>query len=149
MTKKDELIRKLNDMTKETAAGRLKWKLTGQTTEYNDSSSKPQTEEDGRLWTVDECYISYECQYKGQDFVMITYEMIHNSEGESNSTNLVFLPPLGIRFFDINTLLPYAVEADKMLIFEIHNLWLMLLELAKKHSDNVELDMSPRELTID
>ena len=27
---------------------------------------------------------------------------------------MVFLPPLGIRYFDIHTLLPYAVEADQM-----------------------------------
>ena len=105
MKKEDELLKELTDMVKETKKGQIKWKLSCQTTEYNDEAVKPTVTEDGITWTVDECYVSYECTYKGSDFVMITYEMIHTAGDKRQTTNLVFLPPLGIRYFDISTLL--------------------------------------------
>ena len=104
MKREDELLKELTDMIKETKKGLLKWKLTCKTTEYNDEAVKPTVTEDGITWTVDECYVSYECTYKGSDFVMITYEMIHTAGDKRQTTNLVFLPPLGIRYFDISTL---------------------------------------------
>ncbi len=39
------------------------------------------------------------------------------AERKKKSCNLIFLPPLGIRFFDVDVLAPYAVEADQMLIY--------------------------------
>lgn len=68
---------------------------------------------------------------------------------KQKSTNMVFLPPLGIRYFDIHTLLPYAVEADQMLTYQIHMLWLMLLELQKTQPQRVDFDATERELSID
>ena len=63
MKKEDELLKELTDMVKETKKGQIKWKLSCQTTEYNDER-KPTVTEDGITWTVDECYVSYECTYK-------------------------------------------------------------------------------------
>ena len=68
---------------------------------------------------------------------------------KQKSTNMVFLPPLGIRYFDIHTLLPYAVEADQMLTYQIYMLWLMLLELQKTQPQRVDFDATERELSID
>lgn len=62
---------------------------------------------------------------------------------------LFFLPPLGIRYFDISTLLPYSVPASNILIYEIHTLWLLLLEMYKSDNTSVELDASSRELMIE
>ena len=89
MKKEDELLKELTDMVKETKKGQIKWKLSCQTTEYNDEAVKPTVTEDGITWTVDECYVSYECTYKGSDFVMITYEMIHTA-GETDNQPCFF-----------------------------------------------------------
>ena len=75
--------------------------------------------------------------------------MIHTSDQQKKTTNLVFLPPLGVRYFDLRTLLPYSIEASQILTFEIHNLWMMLLDMYKKDPQSVEFDMGPRELTIE
>ena len=149
MKKKNELLRELNEMIKETKANRLKWDIKCSTTEYNEDSQKPEVQEDGITWTVDECYVSYHCEFHGQEFLMITYEMIHTSGEQRHTTNLVFLPPLGIRYFDINTLMNYAVEADQMLIYQIHMLWLLILEKCKEDSDQIKLDVDERQLVIE
>ena len=149
MKKEAELVKQLADMTKDTKMGKIKWEVICQTTEYNDAASKPQVEEDGILWTVDECYVSYHCMYKGEEFFMITYEMIHTAGAQVKTTNLVFLPPLGIRYFDINTLLPYAVETNQMLTYQIKTLWEILLAMYKANPSSVKLDVSERVLTIE
>lgn len=147
--KKDELIRDITNMIKETKAGRISWKVECQTTEYNQPEQKPVVEEDGCKWTVDECYVSYYCEYQGKEFLMITYEMIHTGAGKQKSTNLVFLPPLGIRYFDIHSLLPHAVEMDQMLSYEIHMLWLTLLEMHRTNPLLVSINADERVLTIE
>ncbi len=38
MKKEDELLKELTDMVKETKKGQIKWKLSCQTTEYNDEA---------------------------------------------------------------------------------------------------------------
>ena len=80
---------------------------------------------------------------------MITYEMIHTAGDKRQTTNLVFLPPLGIRYFDISTLLPYSVPVSNILTYEIHTLWLLLLDMYKSDNTSVELDASSRELMIE
>lgn len=65
MKKKNELLRELNEMIKETKANRLKWDIKCSTTEYNEDSQKPEVQEDGITWTVDECYVSYHCEFHG------------------------------------------------------------------------------------
>lgn len=149
MTKEQSLVHNLTEMIKDTKAGKANWKVICQTTEYNDISTKPTTVEDDVTWIVDECYVSYECEYKGKTFVMISYEMIHSAGDKKNTTNLIFFPPLGIRYFDINVLLPYSVEADKMLVYEVNQLWLTILDMYKNKAENISLDVSPRELVIE
>ena len=149
MTKEQSLVHDLTEMIKDTKAGKVNWKVICQTTEYNDISTKPTTVEDDVTWIVDECYVSYECEYKGKTFVMISYEMIDSAGDKKNTTNLIFLPPIGIRYFDINVLLPYSVEADKMLVYEVNQLWLTILDMYKNKAENVSLDVSPRELVIE
>lgn len=149
MKKEEELLRNLREMTKDTKSGKLCWKIIEQTTEYNDKAGKPVVMEDGKEWQVDECYVSYNCEYKGTEFLMITYEMIHTAGDDVRTTNLVFLPPLGIRYFDLNTLLPYAVENSNMLSYEIHTLWEVLLSFGKLKSEQVTIDVQPRELIIE
>ena len=150
MSKEKELLHKLPEMIKDTKAGKIYWNVECQTTEFNPAEQKPVVEgEDGEKWTVDECFVSYHCEYKGTEFLMITYEMIHSRENQQKTTNLVFLPPLGIRFFDIHTLLPYAIEADQMLTYHIHILWLTILELKKSNPDALHFDATERTLTID
>lgn len=149
MKKQDELLKQLTEMTKDTKAGKIAWEVICQTTEYNAPDTKPQIEEEGVVWTVDECYVSYHCEYKGKEFLMITYEMIHTANEAVKTTNLVFLPPLGIRYFDINTLLPYSVETNQMLSYQIKTLWEMLLAMYKANPASVKLDVSERVLTIE
>ena len=149
MRREDELARTLTELVKETKAGRIHWKIACQTTEYNSEDTKPCVREDDTDWLVDECYVSYYCEYKGKEFLMITYEMIHSSNDRKKSTNLVFLPPLGIRWFDLHALLPYAVQSSQILIYQIHTLWLTLLEEAKKNPKLIEIDADARVLTIE
>lgn len=149
MKKEAELIKQLSEMAKDTKMGKIKWEVKCQTTEYNDKASKPQVEEDGVRWTVDECYVSYYCQYKGAEFLMITYEMIHTAGDATKTTNLVFLPPLGVRYFDVHTLLPYSVETTNMLSYHVQNLWKLLLDMYKVNPNSVNLDVSERVLTIE
>lgn len=149
MKREDELAKQLAEMLKDTKTGKIRWEVKCQTTEYNDADSKPQIEEDGRMWTVDECYVSYHCEYKGKEFLMITYEMIHTASDAVKTTNLVFLPPLGIRYFDIHTLLPYSVENNHMLSYHVKNLWDTLLAMYKANPGSVALDVSERVLTIE
>ena len=47
MKKEDELLKELTDMVKETKKGQIKWKLSCQTTEYNDEPRRPTVTEDG------------------------------------------------------------------------------------------------------
>ena len=136
-------------MAKDTRLGKINWDIKCQTTEYNDPTTKPVVEEDGVLWTVDECYVSYYCEYNGKEFLMITYEMIHTAGNDVKTTNMVFLPPLGIRYFDIHTLLPYAVDASNMLSYQIQTLWKQLLEMYKANLGKVALDVSERTLVIE
>ena len=149
MKKPEELSRLLTEMYKETKEGRIRWSVQVQTTEHNNPSEKPVEVEDGVSWTIDECYVSYVCNYKGQDFCMITYEMMKTSGDRVQTTNLVFLPPMGIRVFHLQTLLPYAVQASNVLANQIRNLWELLLIQYKTDKTSVYLDVIPGTLVIE
>ena len=149
MKKKNELIRELTEMIKDTKAGKIQWKVDVSTTEYNRPEDKVTIVDNGTAWTSDECFVSYYCQYKGEEFLMITYEMINSAGAQKKTTNLVFLPPLGIRIFDLNVLLPYSVEADQMFTYNAHMLWLTILEEQKKRPELIHLDATERKLTLD
>ncbi|MCI7105550.1 MAG: hypothetical protein MR943_06610 [Lachnobacterium sp.] len=149
MKKSAELLKKLPDLVKETKENKLQWKIEFQTTEYNDPSEKPTEQIDGKDWLLDECFVSYHCEYKGKEFLLITYEQIASFEAKKKSYNLAFVPPLGNRFFDVDLLAPYAVELDQMLAYEIHMLWLTILEKLKEHSKNITIDVSPRDSAVE
>ena len=149
MKKPEELSHLLSEMYKETKEGKIHWNIQVQTTEHNDPATKPVEVEDGISWTVDECYVAYVCKYKGQDFCMITYELIKTAGDKVLTTNLVFMPPMGIRAFHLQTLLPYAIQASNVLANQIHNLWELLLIMYKADKTSVYLDVNPGELVIE
>lgn len=148
MKKETELMRKLKELTKETKEKKLHWDVQYQTTEYNDVAGKPVEEENGEKWIVDECFVSYHCVYRGEEFLMITYEQFYTCGEKKKSCNLIFLPPDGIRFFDVDVLASYAVKADQMLVYEAHMLWLTILEAYKENQELVKLELTPRELVL-
>ena len=149
MKKPEELSHQLTEMYKETKEGKLHWSLQVQTTEHNEASEKPVEVEDGVSWTIDECYASYVCQYRGQDFCMITYELIKTAGGKVQTTNFLFLPPMGIRAFHLQTLLPYSIPISNVLANQIHNLWELLLQQYKADHTSVNLDVLRTTLTIE
>ena len=93
MKRPEELSHMLTEMYNDTMDGKIHWNISVQTTENNEVSEKPVEVEDGVSWTIDECYVSYYCKYKGQDFLMITYEMIKTAGDKVHTTNMIFLPP--------------------------------------------------------
>ena len=152
--KQEEIFREIQEMMGETKEGRIRWSVEVMTTEANPAEEKPVEHEDGLDWTIDECYVSYYCKYKGKDFCLITYEMLktaNRSIGEQKvkSSNMVFLPPLGMRFFDIHALLPYSIEVSNVLLDAIHRLWVMLLDMYKVDKGSIYLNVRPGTLTIE
>ena len=147
--KQEEIFREIQEMMGETKEGRIRWSVEVMTTEANPAEEKPIEHEDGLDWTIDECYASYSCNYRGKEFCMITYELLKKSGDKERSSNLVFLPPDGIRFFDLHTLLPYSVEMSAVLADHIHQLWLLLMEKYKEKRPGVELIVRPGTLTIE
>ena len=148
MKKEEQLLNDLTELIKETQKNKVDWKVDCQTTEYNDLQEKPVHEEDGERWIVDECFVSYHCMDQEKEFLLVSYEQIYTCGEKKKSCNLIFQPPLGVRFFDVDVLAPYAVEADQMLIYEVHMLWLTVLEQYKKEPQNIELDVTGRELVL-
>ena len=154
MKKQEEIFHEIQDMMGETKEGRIRWSVEVQTTEANPVEEKPVEHEDGLDWTIDECYVSYYCKYKGKDFCLITYEMLktaNSSTGEQKvkSSNMVFLPPLGIRLFDLRTLLPYSVETSSVLLNQIHNLFVLLMDLHKADAGSIYFNVKPGKLEIE
>ena len=136
----------LNDMRKDTQSGKAKWQVEMATSEYMPEEKKPTATADGRTWTVDECYVAYACEYRGEEFVMITYENIEKSGEEVRSTNLVFLPPVAMRMFNLDELAPYAVEAAPQLIEQVHALFTLLLEQYRANQAGVSFTV--REIEV-
>lgn len=155
MKKQEELFHEISELSKATKEQGLRWNVEVQTTEANELSQKLTEREDGVEWIVDECYVSYYCKYKGKDFCMITYELIKTEknvigkEARVKSSNMVFLPPMGIRYFDVRTLLPYSIEVSGVLLDAIHKLWVLLLDLYKVDKGSIYLDVRPGILTIE
>ena len=150
--RKEQHKEKNNEKTRriESYADRdVQWNISVQTTENNEVSEKPVEVQDGVSWTIDECYVSYYCKYKGQDFLMITYEMIKTAGDKVHTTNMIFLPPLGIRVFQLPMLLPYAVQASGVLANQIHNLWELLLAMKKADPESVFMEVSAGKLVIE
>jgi hypothetical protein len=149
MKKEEQLLRDVTEMIKLTKEGKIAWDIQCQTTEYNDAAKKPiEREDDGTEWVVDECFVSYHCEHRGKEFLMITYEQIFTCGEKTKTINMVFLPPLGVRFFDVDLQAPYAIEADQMVLYEIHQLWLTILEQYKKDPQSIRMDVTGRELVL-
>ena len=127
MKRPEELSHMLTEMYNDTKDGKIRWNLSVQTTENNEVSEKPVEVEDGVSWTIDECYVSYYCKYKGQDFLMITYEMIKTAGDKVHTTNMIFLP----------------------LANQIHNLWELLLAMKKADPESVFMEVSAGKLVIE
>jgi hypothetical protein len=149
MKKPEELYHELVDMTKATKEGKIYWKVEVQTTEANPPELKPVEKEDGILWTVDECYVSFYCKYKGKEFLMITYEMIKTAGERTHTTNLIFLPPMSIRVCNLHMLMPYAVQGSTVLANQIKTLWEMLLAMYKANPESVFFNVNPGTLVIE
>jgi hypothetical protein len=135
-------------MVKLTGEGKIRWDIQCQTTEYNDPSEKPIEHDEDGDWAVDECFVAYHCTHKGEEFLMITYEQIFTNGDKQKTINLVFLPPLAIRYFDVDVLAPYAIEADQVLLYQIHMLWLAVLEQYKNDPESIQFDANRRELIL-
>lgn len=124
-----QLANSLDEMVKDTKRGHLSWSMQIETTDDLDAALKERLEQDGTEWLVDECFIEYTCAWKGQDFCMISYEHVLTHGDQTHMTGLIFLPPLGMRFFDVAELAPYAVTSDAYLMSKVHTLWETLMEL--------------------
>ena len=80
---------------------------------------------------------------------MITYELIKTAGDKVQTTNFLFLPPMGIRAFHLQTLLPYSIPISNVLANQIHNLWELLLQQYKADHTSVNLDVLRGTLTIE
>lgn len=149
MKKQQELIREITELMSATRDGQVRWDLLVQTTEANDPSEKPVEVEDGVSWTIDECYVSYYCKHRGKEFCMVTYELLKTSGELTSSGNMIFLPPLGLRFFDLHTLLPYSVECSPVLLDAVHKLWVMLMDMHQVDKGSIYLDVRAGKTTIE
>lgn len=134
-----QLANSLDEMMRETKRGRLNWGMQIETTDDLDESYKEKVEQDHTTWVVDECFVEYSCTFKGQDFCMISYEHIMTHEDQTRMTCLIFLPPLGIRFFDVTELAPYAIQADAYVTSKVHQLFELLMELYRANSAQCRL----------
>jgi hypothetical protein len=65
------------------------------------------------------------------------------------TSNLVFLPDEGMRFFNLHTLLPHSVTASAPLIAQIHNLWEIITKMHSDDPSNVNLTVSESTLVIE
>lgn len=144
MKKEEELQHKLTELVKETQAGHLVWDLQCKTTEYKDKAEKETERIDGANWIVDECFVSYHCEHRNSEFLMITYEKIYTKGTRKQSNNLIFLPPLGIRFFDLGRLAPYAVQASQILTYSVHMLWMTLMDELRRNPQHVTISVSQK-----
>ncbi len=143
----EELKQVLTELQKETVSGKLNWRLDVQTTEGNEE--KYTVEEKGEVWTVDECYVSYRCKYRGKDFCMITYEMIKTSGEKIRTVNYVFLPPPGVGLFSLHTLLKHSIEPNAALMSSVHAIWELLMGLVKNKSSQVTFHITEANVNIE
>ena len=72
---------------------------------------------------------------------MISYEHVLTHEDQTRMTCLIFLPPLGMRFFDVAELAPYAIEADAYVSNKVHQLFEMLLALYRTDPSRCRLSV--------
>lgn len=145
----EELSKKLNEFIQETKAGKIHWNVQIQTTEANPIEEKPVVEEDGVSWTLDEFYVSYYCKYRNQEFLLTTYELIKKSGEKTKTSNMIFLPPLGNRYFHLASLTPYSIDASAVLVNQCCTLYQLILDRYKVDRTSVYLEVTPGKLTLE
>ncbi len=133
------LTNTLDEMISETKKGRLDWQLELQSTDGLADSLKHHVSEDGIDWAVDECFLSFFCKYHEKNWLLITYEYIKTHGNKVRTSNLLFMPPSSIRYFDVGILSPYIVQADAVLLDRIHQLYTLLMEAHKNKDGHVSL----------
>ncbi len=127
----------LEELIQETKKGRINWQIELQSTDGLSDSVKNRVTEDDKEWIVDECFISFYCKHHGKDYLMITYEHIKRHDGQVRSDNLIFMPPLNVRYFDVGILSPYIVDANAVLLDKFHQLWMLVMDSYKKKDGHV------------
>ena len=139
--KPEKLASRIDEMFTQTKKGAIEWFVNMQTTELMDDSLKDQVEdEEGHIWLINECYTEFTCKYAGEPFHLITYELIKTCGDKTQTNNLLFLAPDGMRRFDLDLLAPYNIENSAVLSYKIHELWLFLLNAAHEKKPNIHLD---------
>ncbi|MBO5247018.1 MAG: hypothetical protein J6B28_07125 [Eubacterium sp.] len=134
-----QLANSLDEMMKDTKRGLLNWSMQIETTDDLDASLKETITKDGKEWLVDECFVEYACTWKDRDFCMISYEHVMTHADQTRMTCLIFLPPMGMRFFDVTKLAPYAVEADAYVSSKVHQLFEQLMNLYRTDASRCHL----------
>ena len=119
MKRPEELSHMLTEMYNDTKDGKIHWNISVQTTENNEVSEKPVEVEDGVSWTIDECYVSYYCKYKGQDFLMITYEMIKTAGDKVHTIKLLLIFPTLLHPDTVTTIGFLPITDHQICIFRI------------------------------
>ncbi len=135
------LANTLEEMIWETKKGHLDWLIELQSTDGLSDSLKHRIVEDDKEWIVDECFISFFCKFRGKDYLMITYEHIKRCGDQVRSDNLVFMPPLNVRYFDVGILSPYIVDANAVLLDRFHQLWMLVMDSYKNKDGHVTMKM--------
>lgn len=133
------LANTLDEMIRETKKGHINWQLELQSTDGLEDSLKQRITEDDKEWIVDECFISFYCVFHGKQQLMITYEHIKRHNDQVRSNNLIFLPPLNVRFFDVGILSPYIIDANAVLLDRFHQLWMLLIGAYKNREGFVSI----------
>jgi hypothetical protein len=137
----------LDDLIALTKKGTQEWDVTVQTTEHMEDSLKDHIEEDGKVWTIDECYTNFTCKYLGSPFHLISYELLKTSGDEVKSNNLLFMAPDAMRIFQLDYLAPFNVQNSPVLTEKLHTLWLLILEGVKSGNKKIRLDASEPPLS--
>ncbi len=139
MIKTKQLADQVEELVKETKKNGLSWKMQIETTDDLDPEMKEKLQTEEGEYVVDECFVSYECVFRKKEFRMISYERILTKGDIVRSSALIFMPPEGLRYFDVAVLAPFAVDNDAILSDRVHNLFVTLMDLHKADSPQVKV----------
>ena len=134
-----QLSDQIEELIKETKKNGLAWKMQIETTDDLEPEVKEKLETDEGEYVVDECFVSYECVFRKKEFRMISYERILTKGETVRSNALIFLPPEGLRYFDIAVLAPYAVDNNAILSDRVHNLFVTLMDLHREGASQIRV----------
>ena len=145
--KPESLATELDDLISMTKKGTQKWNITMQTTEKMEDTLKDHiTDDDGKIWCIDECYTDFSCTYLGNPFHLISYENIQTCGSNVKSNNLLFIAPDGMRRFQLDFLAPYNIQNSAVLTYKVHDLWTLALAEYKKGNSKINFTVSEPSL---